>query len=122
MAVLLISHDFGVVADFCTRALVMYAGQLVEEAPVLELFGAPAHPYTGLLLSATPHDACRDRQLPAIEGVVPPPGHWPVGCHFAPRCPQAEDVCTGDPIPWVTRGGARRSRCLFSFSALEARR
>jgi peptide/nickel transport system permease protein len=122
MAVLLISHDFGVVADFCTRALVMYAGQLVEEASALELFGAPAHPYTGLLLSATPHDACRDRQLPAIEGVVPPPGHWPVGCHFAPRCPRKEDVCTGGPIPWVTQEGARRSRCLFSFSDVEVRR
>jgi len=122
MAVLLISHDFGVVADFCTSAVVMYAGQVVEEAPAVELFRAPAHPYTNLLLSATPHGACRDRELPAIEGVAPPPGQWPVGCHFAPRCPRAETACSSGPVPLTTPAEARRSRCLFSLTELEGRR
>jgi peptide/nickel transport system permease protein len=121
MAVLLVSHDFGVVADFCTRAVVMYAGQVVEASPAVELFRAPAHPYTARLLAATPHNASRDRELPTIEGMVPPPGLWPIGCHFAPRCPRVEDACTLGPIPLATPTADRSSRCLFTSEELEAR-
>jgi peptide/nickel transport system permease protein len=122
MAVLLVSHDFGVVADFCTRAVVMYAGQVVEDSPALELFHAPAHPYTERLLAATPHEASRERELPTIEGVVPPPGFWPIGCHFAPRCPRAEDACTQGPIPVAMPTAERSSRCLFALRELETQR
>jgi peptide/nickel transport system permease protein len=120
MAVLLVSHDFGVVADFCSRAVVMYAGQVVEESPALELFRAPAHPYTERLLSATPHNASRERELPTIEGMVPPPGLWPTGCHFAPRCPRAEAACTLGPIPLAAPTVERSSRCIFALQELEA--
>jgi peptide/nickel transport system permease protein len=122
MAVLLVSHDFGVVADFCTRAVVMYAGQVVEDSPALELFRAPAHPYTERLLAATPHDASRERELPTIDGMVPPPGFWPTGCHFAPRCPRAQEVCTQGPIPVAMPTAERSSRCLFALSELETLR
>ena len=122
MAVLLVSHDFGVVADFCSRAVVMYAGQVVEESPAVELFRAPADPYTERLLSATPHNAARESELPTIEGMVPPPGFWPVGCHFAPRCPRAEDACTRGPIPLVSPTIERSSRCLFALQELETQR
>jgi peptide/nickel transport system permease protein len=122
MAVLLVSHDFGVVADFCSRAVVMYAGQVVEDSPALELFRAPAHPYTERLLSATPHNASRETELPTIEGMVPPPGLWPTGCHFAPRCPRAEAACTLGPIPLAAPTVERSSRCLFALQELEAQR
>jgi len=115
MAVLLVTHDFGVVADFCSRAVVMYAGQVIEQAPVDELFRAPSHPYTELLLAATPHDADRDTELPTIEGVVPPPGHRPTGCHFAPRCPRAEDVCTHGPVTLRSPAPEHESRCVFAL-------
>lgn len=119
MAVLLVTHDFGVVAEFCSRAIVMYAGQVVEEAPIAELFAAPAHPYTGRLLLATTHAADRSRELPTIEGLVPPPGKWPIGCHFAPRCPRMEEECTQTPIPLAVRAPSRTSRCLFSDQELQ---
>jgi len=114
MAVLLVTHDFGVVADFCTRAMVMYAGQIVEQAPTRELFNAPAHPYTQRLLAATPHGADRDHELPTIEGLVPPPGHRSFGCRFAPRCSRAAEVCTADAVPLFDVTDARSSRCVFS--------
>lgn len=114
MAVLLVTHDFGVVADFCSRAVVMYAGQVIEEAPVTELFTSPSHPYTKLLLAATPHGADRGRELPTITGVVPAPGHWPHGCHFASRCPRAVPACTTQTIDLATPAPGHRSRCLFA--------
>jgi peptide/nickel transport system permease protein len=106
------------VADFCTKALVMYAGQVVERGPAEEMFYRPAHPYTTRLLSATPHGARRGEDLVTIEGMVPPPGRWPVGCHFAPRCPRAEEACGRGPIPLSSPAAGRDSRCLFAVQEM----
>ena len=98
MAVLLITHDLGIVAGAVDRVLVMYAGQVVEAAPTRELFARPLHPYTeGLLASTLRLDAARGR-LPSIAGQVPASTAWPGGCRFHPRCPYAWDRClTEDP-------------------------
>ncbi|MDH7516638.1 MAG: ABC transporter ATP-binding protein, partial [Bacteroidota bacterium] len=93
MAVLLISHDLSVVAEICNAVAVMYAAQIVEQAPVTDLFERPLHPYTvGLLESIPAHNPPKHR-LPEIDGQVPHPRHYPVGCRFAPRCRIASEVC-----------------------------
>jgi peptide/nickel transport system ATP-binding protein len=99
-AILLITHDLGVVAETCQRVIVMYAGRTVEEAPVLELFDHPAHPYTRGLLTSIPHGAGRRRRrLLEIPGVVPSLRDPIVGCAFAPRCTWAVDACRRDAPP-----------------------
>jgi peptide/nickel transport system ATP-binding protein len=99
-AILLITHDLGVVAETCQRVIVMYAGRTVEEAPVLELFDHPAHPYTRGLLTSIPHGAGRRRKrLPEIPGVVPSLRNPIVGCAFAPRCTLAVEACRRDAPP-----------------------
>jgi peptide/nickel transport system ATP-binding protein len=114
MSLLLISHDLGVVANIATRVLVMYAGQVVEEAPVEELFTAPHHPYTAALLKAAPRLAARaaatDR-LDVIPGVVPPATAWPTGCRFHDRCPFAWSRCMTEPPPLYGVGPGHGSRC-----------
>jgi len=93
-AVLMITHDLGVVAETCQRVIVMYAGRIVEEAPVEALFDHPAHPYTRGLMASIPRRADRRRQrLPEIPGVVPSLIQPIAGCTFAPRCPLAIDSC-----------------------------
>jgi peptide/nickel transport system ATP-binding protein len=93
-AVLLITHDMGVVADVADRVLVMYAGRIVEAAPVEALFAAPRHPYTWLLLQSLPRlDGIPKARLPVIEGAVPAAGHRSAGCSFVPRCPLATARC-----------------------------
>ena len=125
LAILVVSHDWGVVAELCHRAVVMYAGQVVEEAPVTELIGAPnhgraAHPYTRLLLAANPAQAPDGAtELPVIPGTIPAPGEWPAACHFSPRCPQAATSCTVGPVPLHDIAAARRSRCVLSAGAAE---
>ncbi|GAB4176653.1 MAG: ABC transporter ATP-binding protein [Thalassobaculales bacterium] len=112
MAMILITHDLGVVAQVVDRVIVMYAGRIVEEGPVEQVFGAPAHPYTALLLESIPaldHD--RDR-LPVIPGTVPPLSAMPPGCRFHPRCPKADAACRSNlPAP-VDLGGGHRAACL----------
>jgi peptide/nickel transport system ATP-binding protein len=106
-AILLITHDLGVVAGTCQRVIVMYAGRTVEEAPVLELFDHPAHPYTRGLLTSIPHGAGRRRKrLPEIPGVVPSLRDPIVGCAFAPRCTWAVDACriVAPPIRAIASG------------------
>jgi peptide/nickel transport system ATP-binding protein len=99
-AVLLITHDLGVVAETCQRVIVMYAGRTVEQAPVLELFDHPAHPYTRGLLTSIPHGAGRRRKrLLEIPGVVPSLREPIVGCAFAPRCGLAVDACRREAPP-----------------------
>jgi peptide/nickel transport system ATP-binding protein len=93
MALVLISHDLGVVAETVERVCVMYAGRIVEEAPVAQLFAAPAHPYTRGLLGALPPISGERRPLTAIPGGVPDPRAMPPGCAFAPRCPQHGGEC-----------------------------
>ncbi|HEX2485827.1 MAG TPA: ABC transporter ATP-binding protein [Myxococcota bacterium] len=109
MAVLLITHSLGVVARFAQRVAVMYAGEIVEEAPVRDLFAAPAHPYTRALLRALPRPGARGK-LAAIEGTVPAPQDLPPGCAFADRCPEALARCAGEPPPVVPVDG-RPVRC-----------
>jgi peptide/nickel transport system ATP-binding protein len=117
MSVVLITHDLGVVAEFADRVVVMYAGRVVEEGAVDEVFQRPRHPYTrGLLRSIPPFGevANRPRRLPTIEGVVPDLRALPVGCRFQDRCPDVIDVCRKVepeilPIDGETPG--RRSRC-----------
>ena len=114
-AILLITHDLGVVAETCQRVIVMYAGRKVEEAPVLELFDRPAHPYTRGLLTSIPHGASRRRKrLPEIPGVVPSLRDPIVGCAFAPRCALAVDAChtscAADPCDRAGASGGVLSR------------
>jgi peptide/nickel transport system permease protein len=112
MAVILVSHDWGVVADLCGRAIVMYAGEVVERASVPQLFSTPRHPYTAALLRSNPHGAEPGKPLPTIGGSVPAPHQWPVGCHFAARCPLATEECLRAPIEMVHLEGKRSSRCI----------
>jgi oligopeptide/dipeptide ABC transporter ATP-binding protein len=93
MAILLITHDLGVVNELADRVGVMYAGRLVEEGERRELLASPAHPYTQGLLRSIPALASPGQRLNEIAGVVPPPGEWPAGCRFANRCPRVFEPC-----------------------------
>ncbi len=93
LSMVLISHDFGVIAASADRVAIMYAGRIVEQGPVRDVFRAPAHPYTKALLASIPGGKA-GRRLNAIEGVVPPLAELPTGCAFAPRCPEAMAECT----------------------------
>ena len=112
MAILLITHDWGVVADLAHRAVVLYAGQVVERASVSELFESAAHPYSRALLASDPHGAATDTRLPAIPGSVPSPSDWPIGCHFQARCAFATSECGIAPIELYPLGDGRASRCI----------
>jgi oligopeptide/dipeptide ABC transporter ATP-binding protein len=115
LALLLITHDLGVVAETSDRVAVMYAGKIVEEATAGELFARPRHPYTEGLLRAVPRldesGEEKKRRLRTIEGVVPNPLDWPQGCRFAPRCEHAREKCREGEIPLVDLGGNHSSRC-----------
>jgi peptide/nickel transport system ATP-binding protein len=114
-AVLLITHDMGVVADVADRVLVMYAGRIVEAAPVEALFAAPRHPYTWLLLRSLPAvDGVPKARLPVIEGTVPVVGAWPAGCRFAPRCPLATARCHEVEPALAPIGAGRAVACWHS--------
>jgi peptide/nickel transport system permease protein len=120
LAILVVTHDWGVVADLCDHALVMYAGQVVEQGDVDTLYRNPRHPYTVGLLSANPHAAVarasresdQRRDLPTIPGTVPAPADWPVSCHFAARCPLAEQQCRDLKVPLLDLSDTHASRCL----------
>ncbi len=99
MAIILVTHDWGVVADICDRAVVMYAGQIVEEATVGGLFQDPRHPYTLGLQESDPERWSGAEELPVIPGIVPPPARWPQACRFQPRCRFASPECAREPIP-----------------------
>ncbi|MWG34956.1 dipeptide ABC transporter ATP-binding protein [Halomarina oriensis] len=114
MSVLMITHDLGVVAETCDRVAVMYAGEIVEEGPVEEIFHNPSHPYTYTLLESIPREDA-DRLTP-IEGNVPDLIDMPEGCHFAPRCPWAQPECTEGEIPYLQHGPDdvdHRSKCIL---------
>jgi oligopeptide/dipeptide ABC transporter ATP-binding protein len=97
MAVLLITHDLGIVAGRADRVAVMYAGRIVETAPTDRLFQHPAHPYTQALLASVPRLTGPLQRLSPIQGTVPNPDAWPAGCRFHPRCPYAFDRCQQQP-------------------------
>ena len=118
MAILLITHDLGVVAEMCDDVVVMYAGRVVERGPVADVFTTPQHPYTEALLQSIPMLGMTQAEpLRVIRGSVPSPRDWPVGCRFRPRCDYAFDKCVEQPplLPvapqesacWLCEGGRR---------------
>jgi oligopeptide/dipeptide ABC transporter ATP-binding protein len=111
MAVLLITHDLAVVAQMASRVLVMYAGVIVEEAPVGPLFERPAHPYTEGLLGSIARLGRPAGKLAAIPGNVPDPSRLPPGCRFSDRCPKRFDKCYGAEPPLLDVSPGRRARC-----------
>ncbi|HEX6597767.1 MAG TPA: ABC transporter ATP-binding protein [Gemmatimonadaceae bacterium] len=110
-SVLLITHDLGVVAENCARVIVMYAGEVVEEATTATLFDAAHHPYTEGLLGAMPRVGGEAERLATIPGTVPPPTAWPAGCRFHDRCPYAWERCAREHPPLYKIGGGHVSRC-----------
>jgi oligopeptide/dipeptide ABC transporter ATP-binding protein len=121
LAILLITHNLGIVAENAERALVMYAGRKVEDATVADLFAAPGHPYTRGLLAALPQPrqggSQERRPLREIRGMVPPLANLPQGCAFAPRCPLVMPICTTRRPPLEELG---RDRAVACFAATEA--
>jgi peptide/nickel transport system ATP-binding protein len=111
-AIILITHDLGVVAEVCDEVAVMYAGEIVERAPVDVLFAAPQHPYTIGLLGSIPRLDWSVDELAAIDGMVPNMAALPGGCRFAPRCPFVREICTHAPPPIVPVGSGHASRCI----------
>jgi peptide/nickel transport system ATP-binding protein len=119
LALLLITHDLGVVAEMADRVAVMYAGRIVEQAPVRALFADPKHPYTRGLMASMPGGAPGSR-LQAIQGTVPPLGELPPGCSFAPRCPDRFEPCPkAHPGDTIMEGG-RTVKCYLHGPAVEA--
>ena len=111
-AIILITHDLGVVAEVCDEVAVMYAGEIVERAPVDELFANPQHPYTVGLLGSIPRLDRRTSHLATIEGMVPNMASPPAGCRFAARCPFVENACTSSPPPLAMLSATHASRCI----------
>jgi oligopeptide/dipeptide ABC transporter ATP-binding protein len=111
MAVLLITHDLGVVAESADRVAVMYAGQVVEYAPVASLFARPGHPYTAGLLASLPRLGRREERLRVIPGGVPDPLAFPAGCRFHPRCPIAQERCRREEPRLEAQPDGREVRC-----------
>jgi oligopeptide/dipeptide ABC transporter ATP-binding protein len=119
LAVLLITHDLGVVAEFCERVIVMYTGRVVEDAPVEQLFANPAHPYTRGLLKSLPGaaivagDGTPVGRLPTIHGMVPPITNLPPGCKFNPRCPDVMPICLGNEPALMPVLPGQAARCYL---------
>jgi oligopeptide/dipeptide ABC transporter ATP-binding protein len=116
MAMLFVTHDFGVVARMCDRVAVMYAGQIVEEGPVREIFARPAHWYTRALLDSVPTVDRRPDRLPTIPGTPPSVGGRPQGCRFHPRCANAQAKCLEPPAN-VSVGADHTALCWFPLAA-----
>jgi peptide/nickel transport system ATP-binding protein len=112
IAIILITHDLGVVAEICDHVAVMYAGEIVEYASVGALFAAPQHPYTIGLLGSIPRLDAKAEELAAIEGMVPDMAELPTGCRFAPRCPFVRERCRQASPPLAVVGAGHRSRCI----------
>ncbi|MFT4416628.1 ABC transporter ATP-binding protein [Fredinandcohnia humi] len=111
MSVLLITHDLGVVAEMCDRVVVMYAGRVVEEADVYDLFESPKHPYTKGLIGSVPKIGQKKDKLDSIKGNVPDPSNLPKGCKFAPRCNDAMGICFEEEPPTMTFENDRKCSC-----------
>jgi oligopeptide/dipeptide ABC transporter ATP-binding protein len=109
-AVLLISHDIGVVAETCEEVVVMYGGRVMERGSVAQITASPRHPYTIGLLDSIPTPDMKGRKLNTIGGAVPNPLRMPPGCPFQPRCPRAMDICATPP-ELRTAGDGRRIAC-----------
>jgi peptide/nickel transport system ATP-binding protein len=123
-AVILITHDLGVVAETCRRVIVMYAGRKIEEAPILELFDRPAHPYTRGLMASIPRyhgraAGTRKRRLAEIPGIVPSLREPIEGCAFAPRCPYAVERCRIEAPPLRVVGSGHAAACHFAEDVMQ---
>jgi oligopeptide/dipeptide ABC transporter ATP-binding protein len=113
MAILLITHDLSLLTEIADRVAVMYAGQIVEQAPTRQILDAPRHPYTRGLLASVPEIGRRTDRLPSIPGTVPSPAEFPTGCRFHPRCPQVQDDCPNHPIPLLEPKPGETVRCHY---------
>ncbi|MFQ5857664.1 MAG: ABC transporter ATP-binding protein [Anaerolineae bacterium] len=112
-AIILVTHDLGLAAEFCDTIAVMYAGRFVEQGTVDQIVENPQHPYTQGLLGCRPRISMRDQRVQPIPGNVPDPVDLPPGCAFAPRCPHYQTVCDEGPIPMIATGPGHMSRCLL---------
>jgi len=112
MGIIMITHDLGIVYDFCDRVVVVYTGEVVESAPVTKLFSEPLHPYTEGLIGALPRLGTRTDRLEAVEGMVPDAGNMPLGCHFSPRCKYASERCGQEHPKLITLRDGRQVRCF----------
>lgn len=110
-AIIMITHDLGVVAEMCQRVIVMYSGKIVEEADVRTIFKEPKHPYTVGLIQSVPDMRVKKEQLYSIPGNVPKPGSIEVGCHFAPRCPHAHARCYDETPNLKVLDNGQKVRC-----------
>ena len=110
-SILMITHDLGVIAETTSRVIVMYAGEIVEQAPVNELFARPHHPYTEGLMHSMPHIGHDQARLNVIPGTVPAPTNWPKGCRFFERCPYSWDLPAHEHPPLFDVGANHISRC-----------
>jgi peptide/nickel transport system ATP-binding protein len=112
MAIIFVTHDLGVVASVCDEVSVMYAGQVVEQAPIDDFFAAPQHPYSRGLLDSMPQSVAKGERLRMIAGTVPLPSRFPAGCRFSPRCPHVVEDCTTAPPDLERLEDGRRVRCI----------
>ena len=119
MAILMITHDLGVIAQMAERVVVMYAGQVVEEGTAAQIFDRPAHPYTRLLIRSIPSARHKSARLDAIPGSTPSAHAFPQGCRFHPRCPEAVDRCRTETQSLHGLPEGRSSRCWRSLEALQ---
>ena len=113
MAILLITHDLSLLTEIADRVAVMYAGQIVEQAPTRMVLDAPRHPYTRGLLASVPEIGRRTDRLQSIPGTVPSPAEFPTGCRFHPRCPQVQADCPDHPIPLLEPKPGETVRCHY---------
>lgn len=118
MGIIMITHDLGVVAEVCDRVIVMYAGKIVEQANVVELFTNPRHPYTKGLLDSVPKMGVRKEKLGSIAGTVPAPENMPSGCRFYDRCDHAMDICKSQ-MPQMKVVGTDHSTACWLFEKKE---
>jgi oligopeptide/dipeptide ABC transporter ATP-binding protein len=114
MAILMITHDLGVIAELADDVVVMYAGQIVESGPVDAIFNDPQHPYTIGLLGSIPRLDVERKRLSTIEGTVPSPANQPRGCRFGPRCPFAQPRCLEEPPPLRDMGTGHQVACWLA--------
>jgi len=115
-SILMITHDLGVIAETASRVIVMYAGEVVEQADVDELFAKPQHPYTEGLMHSMPHIGHDQERLNVIPGTVPAPTEWPAGCRFRERCPYSWDKCEREHPPLYEIGSGHVSRCHLAIA------
>jgi oligopeptide/dipeptide ABC transporter ATP-binding protein len=120
LALIFITHNLGIVAKMCDQLAVMYAGRVVEQGPVSQIFSSPAHPYTQALLGSIPRMSDNREQLTAIEGQPPDLASLPAGCAFAARCPMAFERCRAEAPPEFDLGQGRTARCWLTVANTEA--